>query len=214
MTVCKGTSRVTTALTGALAAVLLPCGSALADHRSAIVYESLEISDFYVFNSDQKVDGATILTRDYNNNVIDVSLSIAALDPDTVYSIWVAVFNNPRFCSNDDCGLDDIPGVNPAADARVHPSVFYGGGFIADGGGNGHATFKIVPGRTARELFGGTKNYGLERVFGPDIHIVLRTHGHPVTGSVAKQLGTASSTCNTLSGMCQNAFASFHPPLE
>lgn len=197
----------------ALAAALLPAGKALADHRQRIAYESLEISDFYRFNSDEKVNGATILVRDFNNNVIDASFSIADLDPNSVYSIWLAVFNNPRYCSDDDCGLDDIPGVNPAADPRVHPSVFYGGGFIADDGGNGHATFKIVPGRTSRELFGGTKNYGLERVWGPHIHVVLRTHGPAVTGSVAHQMGTASGTCNTPSGMCENVFASFHPPL-
>jgi hypothetical protein len=58
-------------------------------------------------------------------------------------------------------------------------STFYGGGFIANNGGSGHATLKIVPGRTSRELFGGTQNYGLERIWGSHIHIVLRTAARP-----------------------------------
>ena len=175
--------------------------------------ESVEISDFYVFNTDQKVNGATILVRDFVNRVIDVDLSIDALDPGGAYSIWVAVFNNPWYCS-DACGLDDLPGINPAADKRVRPSVFYGGGFLADSGGSGTASFKIVPGRTSRELFAATENYGLERLWGSEIHIVLRSHGAAVTGSVANQIGTASGTCNTATGMCQNVFTSFHPPLD
>ena len=192
----------------------LAAGAALANPWDKVVLESVEISDFYKFNTTEKVAGATILTRDYNNNVVDVDLSINTLEPGQAYSIWIAVFNNPWYCSNDECGLDDIPGVNPSADPRVHPSVFYGGGFLADNSGSGRAAVKIVPGRTKRELFGATKNYGLERLWGTEIHVVLRSHGPALVGSVAEQIGTASGACNTPNGMCANVFSSFHPPLE
>lgn len=200
------------------AGVVLAVASAPAS-AGRYAFESMEISDFYVFNTDQKSQGAVILVRDYNNNVIDVNLTTNDLVPGNAYSIWIAVFNNPWHCS-DPCGLDDLPGVNPDADPRVHPSVFYGGGFLADAAGSANVSLKLVPGRTSRELFAATKNYGLERLWGTHIHVVLRSHGPALDptnpadaaiGSVAQQIGTASAACNPV---CANVLASFHPPID
>lgn len=203
-------------LTAIIAGVALTTASAPASARHYVA-ESVEISDFHVFNTDQKSKGAVILIRDFNNNVIDVTLTTNDLVPGNAYSIWIAVFNNPWHCS-DECGVDDLPGPNPNADPRVRPSVFHGGGFLADSAGSANASFKIVPGRTSRELFGGTQNWGLQRLWGTEIHIVLRSHGPALDptnpadaaiGSIANQIGTASEACNPT---CANVFASIHPP--
>jgi hypothetical protein len=205
------------------AGAFLASSAASADHRS-FVAESVEVSDLYKFSAaptDQdKVIGGAILVRDYENRVVDATLTSSALSPGHVYSIWIAVFNNPWFCS-DPCGINDLPFQN--GDPRVDTSVFYGGGFIADASGSGGTALKIVPGRTRRELFAPvmSNNSGLrrDRLRWAHIHLVLRDHGLPVLGQVAKQIGTASEACNPdpayppPSGMtCFNAFASFHVP--
>lgn len=196
----------------ALACLLLGFAATSEARYGARVHESVEISDFYAFNTDVKTEGATILVRDFKRRTVDVDLYANDLQPGWAYSIWIAVFNNPEFCS-EPCGVDDLPGPNPDADPRVRPSVFYGGGLLADGTGHGSASFGIPIGRTQRELFGGTMNYGLQHLYKAHIHVVLRSHGEALVGGIAEQIGTASMTCNTAEG-CQNVIASFHPPLE
>lgn len=169
--------------------------------------ESVQISDHHVFNSDTMVDGATVLIRDAASNQINASIMSRALEPDTAYSIWWAVFNNPAFCIEPyKCALADL-GAN--GDPRVRPSVFWGGGFISDIYGLGQADIRLKPGRTSRELFAGTQNYGLQNLAGAEIHLVLRTHGTVgAAGPVSKQIGTALEACP--SGGCANVFASIH----
>jgi len=176
------------------------------------VHESVEISDMYLFNTDVKANGAVILVRDFDKGMVTINLQTGALQPGWAYSIWIAVFNFPEYCS-DPCGIDDLPGANPNADPKVKPSVFYGGGLLADGSGYGSASTEISVGKTSRELFAATENYGLQQLRKAHIHVVLRSHGEALVGGIAKQIGTASSTCNTAEG-CQNVLASFHPPIE
>ena len=204
---------------GAIAAVAVSTGARADgrhDRHDRQVVESLEVSNLYVFNTETKSKGAVILVRDYNNDVVNVSVSSSDLAPGHVHTIWIVAFNRPWHCS-DLCGLDDLPGINPSADPRVHASVFYGGGFIADDTGSvNHTLTPIVPGRTSRELFGGTKDYGLERLFLTEIHVVLRDHGpqfdpaDPAVGTVAQQLSTAT-VCNPNPMACANVRASIHP---
>lgn len=210
---------------GMSAAAALAASNASADHRREVP-ESVEVSDLYKFSANpsaqDKVVGGAILIRDFKNRVVDATLTTSALSPGHVYSIWVAVFNNPWFCSAP-CGIDDLPfqGGNP----RIDTSVFWGGGFIADANGNGSTSLKIVPGRTGRELFAPamSNDSGLrqDRLVWAHIHLVLRDHGLPVQGQVARQIGTASEACNPdpkypppAGQTCFNAFASFHPALR
>ena len=60
--------------------------------------ESVQVSDHHIFNTDTVVDGATVLIRDQASNQVNASIVSRALEPDTAYSIWWAVFNNPQFC--------------------------------------------------------------------------------------------------------------------
>jgi hypothetical protein len=202
-------------LGAAAAGLLLLVGAQAQAGHPHSVYESVEVSDLYQFNTETKVNGAVILVRDFNNNVVDVSLSTSALQPGYAFSIWIAVFNNPGYCSQE-CSTNDLPGVDPSAAPRVKATVFYGGGYLDDSAGNAKTAYKIVPGRTNRELFApaGTRNFGLQRLWGSEIHIVLRTHGEAWIGNVATQIGTASGACNPDMTACANKFASFHPPRD
>jgi hypothetical protein len=196
----------------------------LADHNDSIrpacrpyhdVRESVEISDHVIFGSDETVFGTTTLIRDFRNCVIDVEISTHSLEPDWAYSIWIAVFNKPERCATPNrCAVSDLEifGGDPA----IKASVFWGGGFIADGNGAANTSLKILPGRTSRELFANTKNYGLQSFKGAEIHVVLRSHGLAgMWGPVSEQIGTANMACppSPPDGPgCVNEFASFHPP--
>jgi len=176
------------------------------------VRESVEVSDLVEFNTPNKVNGSVILIRDFDNRVVDVSLSTSALMPDWAYSIWWAVFNFPQYCIEPyRCSVLDLE-VN-GGDPRVRVSVFWGGGLIADSYGHASTALKLTPGRTGRELFAGSGDYGLMNFHGAELHLVLRSHGVAgVAGTVAEQIGTATDGCPE-SG-CVNEFASIHPPRE
>ncbi|MDH3640820.1 MAG: hypothetical protein OES38_01925 [Gammaproteobacteria bacterium] len=187
--------------------------SAFADgrHHGPKVRESVEVSDLFAWGSTDKVNGAVTLIRDFRGRAVNVTVTTSAAAPDSANSIWVAVFNFPRFCivayrcSTMDIGSDE-------RDPRAQPSVFWGGGFLADSYGNANTSFRLVPGRTKREVFAGS-DAGLINLRGAEIHVVLRTHGPAgVAGPVADQIGTAAEAC-PMSG-CVNEFFSLHPPRE
>jgi hypothetical protein len=181
------------------------------------VRESIEISDHVIFGTDQAVFGATTLIRDLRNCVINVDVTTTALEANWAYSIWVAVFNHPEYCATPDaCVVSDLEAFG--GDPRIRASVFWGGGLVADGTGAGNTSFVILPGRTDRELFANTRDYGLQNFGGAEIHIVLRSHGLAgMWGPVSDQIGTAGLACppSPPEGPgCVNEFASFHPPRQ
>lgn len=170
--------------------------------------ESVEIANLHVFNTSEIVDGATILIRNFRDQVVEASLSTRALELEVAYSIWWAVFNRPQFCAVPGvCRVTDLE-VN-GGDPRVKVSVFWGGGLVADTFGTANVSLRLYPGRTTRELFANSRNYGLIDVRRAEIHMVLRTHGPAgVAGTVGEQVGTANRAC-PLDG-CRNVFASIH----
>ena len=178
------------------------------EKRRAVVKESVEVSNHVIFNTSDIVDGATILIRDVRNRVINATITSRALDPDTAYSIWWAVFNNPQFCAEAfSCKVSDLEVFG--GDPRIKASVFWGGGFVSDGFGTANTSLRLTPGRTQRELFAQTQDHGLKNFWDSEIHVVLRSHGPTgLAGTVAEQIGTANLACPPAG--CQNAFASIH----
>ena len=179
------------------------------------VRESIEISDHVIFGSNEAVAGGTTLIRNFRDCVFNVTVISNALEANWAYSIWIVVFNQPEHCIEPHaCVTGDLEAFG--GDPRVKASVFWAGGFVADGTGWADTTLSILPGRTNRELFGNTRNYGLLNFGGAEIHIVLRSHGLAGSqGSVSSQIGTASSACPPPppdDRGCVNEFASFHPP--
>ena len=180
--------------------------------NSRVVRESVEISDHFVFGTDQAVLGATTLIRDFRNCLVTVSLSSQSLQPNNAYSIWIAVFNRPQFCATPHaCTVGDIEKFG--GDPKVRASVFWGGGFVADDQGSANTSLVVLPGRTKREMFADTRPFGLQNLRGAEIHVVLRSHGMAgMWGPVAEQIGTAGKACPPDDqGGCKNEFASFHP---
>lgn len=174
--------------------------------------ESVEISDHVIFGTTDIVDGATVLIRDFKKKQVDATISTSALEPDYAYSIWWAVFNRPQYCATPyRCAGSDLE-VN-GGDPRIRASVFWAGGFVADDSGTANVSLSLNPGRTTRQLFGMTKDYGLRNLRKAEIHVVLRTHGIAgLAGPVSKQIGTADEACPEPD--CANVFASFHPPRD
>lgn len=176
--------------------------------------ESIEVSDHFIFGTGKPVLGATTLVRDFRNCVVNVSVFSRALEANWTYSIWIIVFNKPEQClAPNSCGVGDLEAFG--GDPRVKASAFWGGGFVADGTGSADVSLSILAGRTNRELFGNTKDYGLLNFGGAEIHILLRSHGLAKSqGSISSQIGTASGGCPPPPDGpgCVNEFASFHPP--
>lgn len=194
-----------------LASALFASVAVLPLHASAegvslgyYVNESVEVAPHFVFPAGPEVDGVTTLVRDFRNKVVRIEVTSAALEPDTAYSIWLAVFNSPDQCATPfQCALSDIP--NPA----VRTSVFWGGGLISDMNGYGDTSMTLQPGKTRRELFANMSDLGLQDIQNAEIHVVLRSHGPTgVAGPAALQIGTAHMAC-PISG-CKNVFASIH----
>ncbi|MEM1246771.1 MAG: hypothetical protein AAGK22_10375 [Acidobacteriota bacterium] len=194
-------------LTAALPIAAQP-QTATAETQRAV--ESLEISDHTVFGTDEVVDGATILVRDFVHQQVRASVSTQALETNTAYSIWWAVFNRPQYCGQPySCTTRDLEVFG--GDPRVRASVFYAGGFLSDDFGTANYSMTLIPGRTTRELFAQTKAYGLRNLRTAEIHVVLRSHGPTgVAGKVSEQIGTATLACPE--DGCQNVFASVHVP--
>lgn len=175
---------------------------------SSEAWEAASVSDHVQFNTSHVVDGATILVRDHTQTSISATISSRALEPDTAYSIWWAIFNEPRYCALPyQCAVSDLEVFG--GDSRVKSSVFWAGGFVSDYLGVANTSLRLGLGRTNRELFAQTENHGLQNLWGSEIHIVLRTHGPAgVAGSIAEQIGTANMACPP--DGCQNVFASIH----
>lgn len=185
--------------------------AATADDKANQVRESVQISDHFTFpptNPPNMVNGATILIRDFTAGVITATVTSAMLEPHYAYSIWWVVFNRPENCTvPKQCGLVDL------SNDAVKPSVFWGGGVIADGDGYGTTQLELRRGRTDRELFANTPDYGLQNLKGAEIHLVLRSHGVVgMAGTTATQLGTANQACPPAPVGCKNVFFSVHTP--
>jgi hypothetical protein len=175
------------------------------NHYGQYVRELVQVSNHHVFPAGPDVDGATILIRDFTNRIIRATITSAALEPDTAYSIWWGVFNYPEYCATPhSCTPGDLG--NPA----VRASVFWGGGFLADANGYTNTSLVLLPGKTDRELFANMSDAGLENFGGAEIHVVIRSHGPVgIAGAVADQIGTAFLACPG-GNNCINAFASIH----
>jgi hypothetical protein len=179
-----------------------------AELAAGVVAESIEVANLRVFNTETMIDGATVLVRDFHDQVVDATVSTHGLEPNVAYSIWWAVFNHPEFCAEPNrCTVRDLE-IN-GGDPRVKVSVFWGGGILADEFGAATTALRLPTGRTRRERFASSRDYGLRNIRNAEIHLVLRSHGLAgVAGPVAQQLGTAFAACP--SSGCLNAFASIH----
>lgn len=100
--------------------------------NSPVVMTTAPVSEFPGSNSG--VSGTATLTR--RSNEVSVSGSANGLTNGYAYTIWFVIFDNPRGCSADGCGEDDL------FTRQAQVTVVNGGGFVA---GVGAVSFSGVP---------------------------------------------------------------------
>jgi hypothetical protein len=145
-------------------------------------YQTANLVDF---TTGVPVLGAATLIRAEND--LRARIAAGALDPNAAYTIWWVVWNDPRRC-NGACGGDDIgiPGN----------SVFYAAGFLTGTDGTANVSAELSAGRLPNGLDvlvpGGLQpGRGLRA----EVHMVIRSHGPALVGSVASQIGQFDAAC-------------------
>lgn len=147
--------------------------------------------------------GAATLFR--SKNALEARVAAGGLDMNSSYTVWWVVFNNPAACVGG-CGADDLP--RPA----VRAAVFYAAGFVTGLGDTGNVSAHVDAGALPEGIdieIGG----GLEpgNGFGAEVHLVIRTHGASVPGTVDQQIGTFNGGC---APACANKQAAVFLPVD
>jgi len=156
--------------------------------------------------------GAAVLTR--KRDGLSLSISTMDLNPDSTYSVWWVLFNEPEDCLEPYlCGGADVfdaPGVLSAIQVpAVKMSATFAVGFLTGSDGVANFTAELddgmVPtgtfidnGWSTPVSFGPDNNAGLLRNNGlkAEVHMVLRSHGPAVAGSVGDQTTTFNGLCD------------------
>jgi hypothetical protein len=173
-------------------------------------------------SSDASIELPGAGTLNSSANDVWVTVHASELDPNTVYTLWAVVFNNPGECttapaSPTRCGLPDLMATPNPADA----SAFIVGGLLTgdDGVANVQAHIQSGPlpeGTAVLWGVGGANDNGVvpglrvENGLLAEIHFVLRTHGSAIVGRVAEQISTGDGGCPP--NECANQQAVMFPP--
>ena len=147
---------------------------------------SFQVSNVVDFETGVAVNGAGKMTR--TKKAVWVDINTQDLRANTVYTMWWIVWNNPSQCV-DGCGEDDL-GVRGN-------SIFYAGGFISDANGAANVSIHVEAGN----LRGGIQvllGSGLNPNKGnkAEMHVLIRSHGAPVAGSVDYQISSVEGLCD------------------
>ena len=157
--------------------------TASADRKPKQSYQTANIVDFH---TGVVLGGAGTLRR--TKKSLWATVHSSGLHPNSAYSIWWVVWNDPEKCF-DGCGEDDLE--------IMGNSIFHAGGFVtgddgtanvsvhADTGPVAHGVEELIPG-------GIEKNNG----FGVEAHLVIRSHGAILPGWVDVQIGSFDGACD------------------
>jgi hypothetical protein len=147
-----------------------------------------------------------------NNEAAFATISTSGLTPETVVTLWWAIFNEPANCATPNCAPSDLN--NP----DVNGSLQFGGGQVV--GPNGRADFGgylAVGDNTGFHLlpqFPLMPNPapGLANPKGATIHLVIRTHGPASTDQTTlnQQLSSFGGGCSVMNP-CANIQAALFP---
>lgn len=189
-----------------LASAILVLAGSVANAQS--LRQVAEVIDFATGAAER---GGGVLTRTATE--VSARLSTMDLDKKAAYSIWWVVFNEPENCLTPyQCGEGDIfagGGLNADQIVKVKISVFYADGFVTGTDGTGNVTAHLVSGGLPDGTFvnfgwsepvmpGPDPNSGLVAGNGlhAEMHLVVRTHGKAVAGSVGLQTSTFIGLCD------------------
>lgn len=181
--------------------------------------------EIHPFGTSDDARGGAVMMR--SENEVSARLSVMDLDENSAYSVWWVVFNEPSNCLTPHaCGESDVFSEPDVLHAEQIPaakiSVFYADGFVSgsDGIANVYAYLKsgVLPEGTfvnfgwSDPVAGGPDaNSGLMagNGVGAEIHLVVRTHGPAVAGSVGVQTTTFNGLCDIQN--CEDQFAVVFP---
>ena len=168
------------------------------DGQSRRVYQTSHLNVFMTANP---VGGAATLLR--GRNRLDMHVTTSGLNPNSSFSVWWVIFNNPEACDGP-CNGPDL--ANP----DVRGAVFWAAGFVTGADGTGYASGYVAAGALPEGVDVETGS-GLRRGngLGAEVHIVVRTHGMINLGHVHEQIGTFGGACNPT---CANVQAAVFPP--
>ena len=154
--------------------------------------------------SEIKGTEATLLRMD---NGVSVTVDTVDLKAGDAVTMWWVVFNEPRNCSDGECGENDVfnlddnedfilnddgsPPFNQAGIEAAQISVNYADGHVIDEGGAATFRGQLPVGDTSRAGIGP----GLLDPMKAEIHLVLRSHQQAIPGQVDAMTYTVNGGC-------------------
>ena len=166
-----------------------------------------QTSEMIDFNTGAAERGGGVLTR--SADAVYVRLSTMDLDKKAAYSAWWVVFNEPWNCLTPwQCGEPDIVAGGVLNEVQIQAakiSVFYADGFVTGTDGTANIATHLESGPLPENTF---VNFGWGPGLGPpngliagngliaEMHLVIRTHGKAVAGSVGLQTSTFTGLCD------------------
>lgn len=150
------------------------------------------------------ITGKVVLTRSAAGLGADIEAD--GLTSGYAYSVWWAVFDNPRGCDGP-CDPSDLRNVRSAQGSLVN-----GSGFVGTGSTVHHQTWLARHDPEGKSVEAGDPS-GVDNTYTSEIHIVLRNHGPAETdpANLALQVGTFGLFCNP-PGCVNAAISMFAPP--
>ena len=187
-----------------------------------------QATDVFQFGTGEPRRSAAVLTRERDR----LSLSVSALDlfPNSAYTVWWVVFNQPQNClepnaCNPTGDVFESPGVLSSTQIPItENSASRATGFVTGDDGVANFTAELIGGMLPTGTFvqhgwsepvapGPDDNAGLLSGNGlrAEVHALLRSHGPAVAGSVAEQISTFNGLCDVQE--CTNVQGMiFQPP--
>ena len=147
-------------------------------------------SDVFLFGTTTQLEGASsqLLRTDEG---VTATFQTHSLEPGAVHTLWWVVFNVPENCEAGTalsrCGLGDL--MNDSA----VPSLLWGAGQVVGEDGVGDFGAHLRVSNPPGEVRLGP---GLLDALGATIHIVLRSHGPAIPGSIPEQMRTFVGGCD------------------
>jgi hypothetical protein len=139
---------------------------------------------------DMEQKGTSQLVR--TSSGVSFRLSTTGLEPGTVHTLWMVIFNQPENCVVEDCGADDL------FNADANPDLAYGAGIVIGSSGRatfaGHRTEGDNTGSIMQEWL-GLEEPGLVDAREAEIHFVVHSHGPKIPGLVDEMLHTFNAGC-------------------
>ncbi len=153
-------------------------------------------SDLLLLPAAVEIRGSGSLTRLPNGITTHVNVDPGVIPVGDVITLWGVIFNNPSECT---AGAPGVSACDPPdlGESAAEPSLVWLGSGIASGRSTrytGHIMVGDASGDILEE-FGLPSGPGLLNPAGAEIHVVVRTHGQPITGQLQSQRKTFAGGC-------------------